>query len=294
VSRRRSKPAITMDVKLMAKAFSVASWNVEHFGAQGKRTKKPKKPIKPIIDFLAEQEADLVAVYEVRGKYVFRPIVRAMPEYQFHVTEGPQMQEILVGVRHGLSAFVTQKLEFKSGQAALRPGVLVTLMVDEQYYPLLFLHLKSMSDPKGFGLRHDMLYRALKFRSLLDEAAGGAAQANYIFLGDLNTMGFDYPYKKHDIAAVDELAELDRRARYRKMRRLDKSGDLTWWNGKEEYEPGSDLDHVVAADHLNFKTFDGAEVSVRGWPEEPTDSKKGKWTEKHSDHALLYFEVQKA
>lgn len=277
----------------MAKSFSVASWNVEHFGALDQKTIKPIKPIKPVIDYLAKQKADVVVAYEVRSQYVFRPLVEAMPGYQFHITEGPQMQEILVGIRRRLSAFVTQRLEFKSGQATLRPGVLVTLMVDGQYYPLLLLHLKSMPDPKGFGLRDDMFRRAIKFRSVLDQAAGGAGRANYIFLGDLNTMGFDYPWKKHDIPAIDELAELDRRARYRKMRRLDKSGDLTWWNGNDKYKPGSNLDHVVAADHLRFKTFAGAEVSVRGWPQEPTEAKKRAWIEKYSDHALLYFEVQK-
>jgi hypothetical protein len=35
----------------MAKAFSVASLNVEHFGALDKRTEKPVKPIKTIIDY---------------------------------------------------------------------------------------------------------------------------------------------------------------------------------------------------------------------------------------------------
>ncbi len=276
----------------MAKAFSVASWNVEHFGALDSRTKKPIRPIQPIIDFIAAQKADVVAIYEVRSQHIFRPILDTMPEYQFHITEGRQMQEILVGIKRGLSAFVTQKLEFRAGQATLRPGVLVTPLVAGQYYPLLFLHLKSMPDPKGFGLRDDMLRRALKFRSVLNGAAGDNA-ANYIFMGDLNTMGFDYPYKQHDITAADEINELDRRAKYKKMRRLSKSGDLTWWNGNDKYKPGSNLDHVVAADHLQFRTIAGSEVSVRGWPEEATDAKKRAWINKYSDHGLLYFEVQK-
>ncbi len=234
----------------MAKAFSVASWNVEHFGAINKQTKKPKKPIEPIIDYLAQQDADIIAIYEVRSKHMFRAILKAMPQYQFHITEGPQMQEILIGVRNGISAFITQKLEFKSGQSALRPGVLVTPFIDGEFYPMLFLHLKSMTDPKGFGLREDMITRAFKFRSRLDQAAGGAGKGNYLFLGDLNTMGFDFPYKKHDISAQEEIAELDRKGTYRKMSRPTKSADLTWWNGSDDYKPGSNLDHVVAANHL--------------------------------------------
>ena len=277
----------------MAKAFSLASWNVEHFGAIDKRSEKPVKPVGPIVDYLAAQDADVVAIYEVRSQYVFRPISKAMPDYQFHITEGPQMQEIIIGVRRKFSAFVTQKLEFKSGQSTLRPGVLVTLMIDDEFYPILFLHLKSMPDPKGFGLRHDMTMRAFKFRTVLDQASGGNDRANYIFLGDLNTMGLDYPYKEYDIPASKEIQEIDRIAGYRQMRRAPKTSDVTWWNGKQSYSPGSDLDHVVAADHLEFKTIKGAEVDVRGWPNETTEAKQRAWIKKYSDHALLYFEVQK-
>lgn len=276
----------------MAKAFSVASWNVEHFGALDKRSRKPIKPVDPIIDLLAEQRADIVAIYEVRSSYAFRSLMKKMPGYQFHVTEGPQMQEILVGVKRGLTAFVTQKLEFKAGQTTLRPGVLVTVEKLDQFYPVLFLHLKSMPDPKGFGLRDDMMRRALRFRGTLDKLSPGN-RANYLFLGDLNTMGFDYPYTAHDISAEDEIRELDRRAGYRNMKRLSKQHELSWWNGKPKYAPGSNLDHVVAAEHLRFRQFGGADVAVRGWPDEPGDAAKKDWIETYSDHAILSFEVQK-
>ncbi len=276
----------------MAKAFSVASWNVEHFGITDGRSHTPVRPVKPIINLLAQQKADIVAVYEVSSSDIYLPLIKAMPDYQFHLTEGPQIQEILIGIKKTFSAFVTQKLEFKSGQSTLRPGVLATLQVDDQLYPLLFLHLKSLPDPKGFGLRDDMIRRAFSFRTVLDHAAPNG-RANYIFLGDLNTMGFDYPYHAHDITAQDEIKELDRRTGYRHMRRLVKSHDLTWWNGNPDYTPGSNLDHVIAADHLTFKNLQGAEVSVRGWVDKATDAQKQAWINQYSDHSLLYFEVQK-
>ncbi|MEM7208657.1 MAG: endonuclease/exonuclease/phosphatase family protein [Pseudomonadota bacterium] len=277
----------------MAKAFSVASWNVEHFGAKDKNHDQPKKPIQPIIDYLASQKADIVVVYEVVGRNVYRPMLDAMPGYQFHITEGKQTQEILVGIKKGMSAFVTQKIEFRSGQDTLRPGVLVTIKVDDQYYPILCLHLKSLPDPKGFGLRDDMMRKALKLKSTLDKSSENG-QSNFIFLGDLNTMGFDYPYSAHDITADAEIKELDRRAKYKKMRRLKKSADLSWWNGSDHYKPGSNLDHVVAADHLKFKNFAGSEVSARGWVEKASGAEQKEWIDNFSDHALLYFEVQKA
>ncbi len=278
----------------MAKAFSVASWNVEHFGAPtSSKNKTPKKPIAPIIDFLAQQKADVVAVYEVRSRVVFRPLVAAMPNYQFHITEGPQMQEILVGVKHGVSAYVTQKLTFQSGQSTLRPGVLVSVLVDGAFYPMVFLHLKSAPDPKGFGLRDDMMRRALDFRKTLNKVEGAAGSANYLFIGDLNTMGLDYIGKQHDISGPQEIGELERRTQFRQMRVLSKSAPHTWSNGSQSSTPPSDLDHVVAADHLTFKKFGGAEVDVRGWPELGTDAERDDWIEKFSDHGLLFFVVQK-
>ena len=65
----------------------------------------------------------------------------------------------------------------------MRPGLLVTITIDGANYILLFLHLASSSEPRGMGLRDDMLYRAVKFRHVvLDKAAGGKHKANYIFL----------------------------------------------------------------------------------------------------------------
>lgn len=277
----------------MAKAFSVASWNIEHFGAMDKRTQKPIKPIAPIIQFLANQDADVVALYEVRSEYVFRPIIEAMPGYQFHITEGPQMQEILVGIKKEYTAFITQKIEFKSGQSGLRPGVLTTLVIDGEYYVILFLHLKSSTDAKGFGLRDDMMQRSLKFRKVLDKITNDPTKTNYIFVGDLNTMGLDLAYTENDIPADRELKELDRRAKYKNMRRLSKTNDLSWWNGSDNYAPGGNLDHAVASNHLIFKQFDGADIDVRGWVQENDIAKQREWIDNFSDHNLLFFEVQK-
>lgn len=93
----------------MAKAFSVISWNVEHFGAKG-TSHKPTKPIPPIVDNLASHNADVIAVYEVIGAHIFSEVVAKMPNYHLHITEGPQAQEILVGVKRNLTSFFTQKL----------------------------------------------------------------------------------------------------------------------------------------------------------------------------------------
>lgn len=273
----------------MAKAFSILLWNVEHFGATDREKKKRKKDVAPIIQEIKGVNPDIVAIIEVRSSQVAGPLMRALPNHFFFITEGPQMQEILVGMRKSLPAFVTQKNEFQSGQSSLRPGLVVTPVVDGEPYPLLFLHVKSMRDPKGFGLRNDMVGRAFDFRKVWKKALG-TDKPNYIFLGDLNTMGMDYAGKDKDVSGAREVDELAKAAARRDMRVLTKTHVNTYWS--ERYGE-SNLDHVVAMDHLQFKQFDGKDVKVMGWNEKATKASKRSWVKKYSDHAMLYLEVQK-
>lgn len=276
------------------KAFSVASWNVEHFKGDPARVNR-------VVQFLNAQAPDVFALYEVEGAEIFQALVTAMPSYTFHITEGPQVQEILVGVREGLSAFFTQKVEFRSGVTSLRPGALLAITLGAQHYPILFLHTKSGSDPRGLGLRDDMLIRACDFRKVLDKASGGIGKANYIFLGDLNTMGMKYRYVKgRDINQEEELLKLAEQAKRSNMRMLAKDEPATWSNGSTSNLKPSNLDHVIAARHLSFKSWSNTlnsgvtpEVSVRGWTKESTPAKQDQWLKNYSDHALLYFEVQR-
>jgi hypothetical protein len=90
-------------------------------------------------------------------------------------------------------------------------------------------------------------------------------------------------------SAEQEIARLEYEAGRRGMRVLAKSAPHTW---RDAGPTRSNLDHVVAADHLKFKSFGaGVDVDVLGWPELPADAQKD-WIGKFSDHALLYFEVQ--
>ena len=277
----------------MTKAFSVASWNVEHFKI-GPRT---RRRVDKVVSFLQQQNPDVFALYEVTGADVFLEITHAFPGYTFQITEGPQTQEILLGVRNTLSCFITQRVEFKSGVTFMRPGLLSTVTIDGVNYILLFLHLASSTKPRGMGLRDDMLYRAVKFRRVLDKAVGGKNKANYIFLGDLNTMGMKYPYKRN-IKANIELKKWDGRASRYGMRRLKKTHKHTWNGGSASSFPKADLDHVYAAKHLAFKPFRNGsdrnvEVDVRGWVNKSSISDQDSWITEFSDHSLLYFEVQK-
>ena len=108
-----------------------------------------------------------------------------------------------------------------------------------------------------------MLQRALNFRKVLNKAGDG--NANYIFLGDLNTTGMNLTYSNTDLSGEEELARLKKRAGTAsiKMKVLDKpipsglNDQATFWPGSHSSIQPSNLDHVAAADHLQSKQFGG-------------------------------------
>ena len=133
----------------------------------------------------------------------------------------------------------------------------------------------------------------LRLKKTLQGAAAPGKPVNYLFLGDLNTMGMEDLFKEHNILPEIELKKIDVIAKKRKMRTLTKSRPHIWSNGsKRRYKP-SNLDHVVAADHLQFKQFAGTDVRALGWPEETTPAAQDAWIKRFSDHGILYFEVQR-
>ncbi len=269
----------------MAKAFSVASWNCEHW-----KDEDPRNEAR--VEFLAAQKADVIALYEVEGREVWQSVMDGLPGYSFFITEGQNTQEILVGIGPDTTAFLTQRVEFQSRDAFMRPGAFLSVRAGGVNYSMLFLHLASMPDARGFGLRTDMIERAFKLKEYLDGISN--AKANFMFMGDLNVMGLDYVYGKEGgsllhsrVSAEQELAAVGYKGGKVGMRILSKTADFTWHgDGKMR----SNLDHVLASDHLQFEQIDGKDVQVRGWPELP-ENEQEKWVEEYSDHALLYFEV---
>lgn len=278
----------------MAKAYSLLSWNIEHFGDWFGEDLQNR--ILRVADEIKTANPDVFAIYEVEGKEVFKPMVENFPDYSFHITEGPQVQETLVAVRNGITSFYTQRVEFKSGIHLLRPGSLLTLRIDGRNYPILFLHLKSFDDPRSFGLRDDMLRMAVKFSSVLKE---NDQPANYLFIGDLNIMGMNYYYDRDIQPEVERNKHDTYASRYYSMQRLDKTYPHTWSNGSASSYPAADLDHCYAAKHLNFKLFNNkngqgqSPVDVRGWVDESSVARQDQWIADYSDHSYLFLEVQK-
>lgn len=268
----------------MRPLLSAASWNVEHF------VNAPDR-VRDCVAFIEEADPDVFALFEVLGRDVFEAVVHLMPSHHCYVTEGEGALQTLVGVRRNLTAFVTQRHQFKSDVPTLRPGTLVTVVVEDVYYSLLFLHLKSLNDPRSWGLRDDMIGHVYNLKKALDRATADPDGARFVCMGDLNTMGMNLTYSDGDVAGADELRRYARRLRRRGLRLLSKTAPATWWGGAGTSLPPSDLDHVFASDHLAFRRFGDAEAQVRGWPELAGDAERDAWIRTHSDHAMLFVEI---
>jgi hypothetical protein len=282
----------------MSKVFSVASWNVEHFG-KGQQSKADSNRVKDVVEFIAGNRVndggpaslpDVFVIFEVEGRDIYKHFMETFTDHRFHLTEGKQTQEIFVGVHRDLQTFSTQRMEFKTGRQYQRPGLLLTIYKDDTHYPLLFLHIKSGQGTEDFGLRDAALIHAFNLKKALGESS------NFIFLGDLNTMGIDdpVPYSKEmDKDSEEEISRLANWARKRDMVLLDKDKTSTWYNGSDHYEP-TNLDHVIASNHIDIRSEDEqrATVSVLGWPNLSEDTWSD-WFDQYSDHAMLYFEIWK-
>ncbi|MEM1390896.1 MAG: endonuclease/exonuclease/phosphatase family protein [Pseudomonadota bacterium] len=271
--------------------ISFLSWNVENFHNDRARVSR-------VISKIAEYRPDVFALYEVKGAAVFQSVVQLLPEYHFFITESPGVPEIMVGVKNAFSSFVTQRDELQSKVPTLRPGALATLTVDQTQYAFLFLHLKSFPGPRDWGLRDDMFAHVTSLKRSIDRAMPDGEKANFIAIGDINTMGLKTPYNNEvDFDGETELRYVDARMSHDRngLRRLTKTHTSSWWNGKAK--PGkSALDHAYASNHLIFKPQTSSngvdsEVRVAGWVDEPTEAAQRKWIEDYSDHCLLYGEV---
>ena len=112
----------------MAKAFSVASWNIEHFGARS-GNEPQEKSIKRQIQFLKNQEADIVALYEVRSSIVFRPLVEGNGQLPIpyhgrtsNTRDSSWHQKRLFGLRDTEVEVQVRSHHFKTGGSSSRFG----------------------------------------------------------------------------------------------------------------------------------------------------------------------------
>lgn len=275
--------------------YRVLSWNVEHFSGR-------KSDGKKVAEHIRTRAPDIFGLYEVEDRRIYDFMKTEFPDYGISITGGAETQEILVGVRSGTfdHTWFEQRLEFKEGNEYLRPGAMLTVSQGSRTDTLLFLHTDSGPEASAFGNRARMLRRAFGLKVRLDEIAGG--KANFIVLGDLNTMGLEYPEQRSPFIRVrgdEEVAGLSEWAQsYEKGKRkadmvlLRKDKLSTWTDGHTR----SNLDHVLASAQMQFEEMstdskgNPAQLRVEGWW-----GLKGKvlqdFVKRVSDHCSLFFGV---
>ena len=280
--------------------IKVLSWNVEHFKADKQ---------KEIAEIIKSYDPDVFGIYEVESNSVYDFMKTNFPKYSVFITDGQQSQEILVACRNKYESIkFQQKKEFRTGNPSLRPGAFLTFAYPgKKQYNFLFLHTDSGTTAVDFGNRTEMFEHAYNLKRKLDYDNG--TKVNFIMLGDLNTMGLEYPrpYKSDTLVETpQELEYLDFHSgktsgsqKHKKLkpdvRRLSKPAGTHY---SKTYGI-SDLDHIIVSkdmkftEHENYNETGKYEIKLDGWRQFLGDETKLKqYADEISDHCLLYCEIK--
>jgi endonuclease/exonuclease/phosphatase family metal-dependent hydrolase len=277
--------------------FSFLSWNVRRYTGSPSRLEEADQ-------LITNLNPDIFGLIEFMAKNKIRELMfDRFPEYDFAVTDSKMGIEITVGWRRGKFDQViwTQRREFRASDINLRPGGLISVNTQGEYYNLLFLHTDSGTGQTDYNNRKKMFKKIWKLEKALKKASPNN-KPNLIVLGDLNTMG-----KGSTISEESEIKKLKKNATNNNMKMLDKDRNFTWhqWgtgprNDRKKLKvselPSADksnLDHVIASNDLNFVATgdDGSAVHVEGWNQK-NGVQRVNYLWGLSDHSALYGEVQ--
>jgi hypothetical protein len=227
-------------------SIRVLSWNVEEFDGTATQLNR-------VVNLIQGQQPHVFALSEVERLNVVDLMQNRFGDYDFHITDGPQNKEILVGHQRAAfdQAIFAQKREFKAYNPRLRPGALLTVRTGGEYFNFLFLHTDSGTMARDFGNRYEMFEKIWHLKRGLDRI-NDPNPANLLVMGDLNTMGLQFPRRLVAHRILDEDDEIDGLrllARRAHMAILPKEFDETFNNLRFV----SDLDHALASEHMRRK-----------------------------------------
>jgi hypothetical protein len=139
-----------------------------------------------------------------------------------------------------------------------------------------------------------MLDKVWKMKKAIDKLSE-QSQGRLIVLGDLNTMGLQFPTKSADSQLITSVKEVTALAAFADKQGMGvhlKSHDLTFNNGKLQ----SDLDHALTSANLKLSVLGQRPdqrdffVRVRGWPQ-LSGTARADFIKNISDHCSLCLEV---
>ena len=130
-------------------------------------------------------------------------------------------------------------------------------------------------------------------RKLVSDGEAASNNARIICLDDLNAMGLRTLNSNiSDLDEDNEIEFLTKRFAIVKMKRQNKTHELTWRNGIDDYELDGKLDHVFADESLKLMEIDGIESGEAiGCSEKGTNAQTRKRIDSHSVHAFIYGEI---
>ncbi len=285
-------------------AVRVTCWNVKEFGKKPKSAAALKKRVRSVAEQIRAQTPDIFGILEMETLDILDLIDSEFPDYDFGFTEGHDgsgkaSKEILVGWRRGKMDQVTfsQKRQFNLNNPYLRPGALLSFKTGGSWYNILFLHTDSGTEARDFGNRYEMFDKVWKLRNSLDKKVGNKRE-RLLVIGDLNTMGLQFPTRRvadRIVPGDKEIEALSDFAAKNNMKLLSKSHDVTWKKMGRNFT--SDLDHAMASDLMPFvnlgKNAAGEDyaVQVSGWVDKPEAAREA-FLRDLSDHCLLTVEVE--
>ncbi len=287
-------------------SFRVTSWNIKEFGKKPKSAAALKKRVKAVAAHIRGQTPDVFGLMEIESINILDLMEDEFPNFDFGFTDGQDGQdrnnkEILVGWHKDKfdQAVFSQKRQFRLYNPYLRPGALLSVKQNGNWYNMLFLHTDSGTEARDFGNRFEMFEKVWSLRKTLDRKVANRRE-RLIVLGDYNTMGLNYPSRRvadKIVKEEKEIGSLSDFAGKNKMTLFEKSHDLTWRQSKGSMT--SDLDHVMASDVVKLKTLgqrskNGIDidfpVQVAGWVDK-NKPERNAFLRDLSDHCSLTVEV---
>lgn len=277
--------------------FTFMSWNVRNYKGSKSRLEDADK-------LITRLSPDVLGLLEFKAKRQARELMfDRFPEYDFAATDSTGGLEVIIGFRRGRFEQViwTQRLNFNNAPRTLRPGALISVNFEGEWYTLLYLHTDSGTKKKDYDNRWSAFRKIWKLEKALKRSSR-TGKPNLIVLGDLNTMG-----QGSTVSGDEEIQLLERKARQNGMLMLTKDAAETW----HEWGKGSrrnrrklkvrelaeamqsNLDHVIASRNLDFVAHgddDQAAIHVEGW-QQLTGAKRVDYLWSLSDHSALFGEV---
>lgn len=266
--------------------------------------KGSKSRLEDADKLLTDLSPDVFGLLEFRAKRQARELMfNRFSEYDFAVTDSTGGLEVIIGFRRGKFDQViwTQRRNFNNRPRTLRPGALISVNFQGEWFNLLYLHTDSGAAKDDYKNRWKVFKKIWKLDEALKQSST-SGKSNLIVLGDLNTMG-----NGSTISGDKEIQMLGKKAKQNGMFLLAKDDPETWheWGKgprgkrrklKVKELPSamrSDLDHVIASGNLKFVAHgsDGQSlIHVEGWQQlKGSDRVNFLWS--LSDHSALFGEV---